>query len=229
MTTLAAQPSLPWPRLLVFGAGLGVIYTLSPLTVLAVAALALVTWWASRGLSGREQQWFVALLTVAIAARLAVIAGLSIFADASQPYGSFFGDEELFKSRAMWLRNIGLGIAISKADFIYVYDETGKSSYLYILTYIQALVGDAPYGVHVLNAVLYLSGVLVLYRLVRPAYGRVAALGGMAMLLYMPSLFTWSISAVKQSRAVRLSHHQATRRGCRGALWMISDTVHTSR
>jgi len=199
MTTVAVtRPVVPFSLMLALGAGLGVLYTLSPLTVFSIAAFAFVAWWAGRGLSGREQQWFVGLLSVAIAGRLFMIAGLLLFADPSQPYGSFFGDEELFKSRAMWLRNIGLGIPISKADFIYVYDETGKSSYLYILTYLQALVGDAPYGVHVLNAVLYVTGVLVLYRLVRPAYGRVAALGGLAMLLYLPSLFTWSISALKE-------------------------------
>ena len=199
MTTVAAtRPVVPFSLMLGIGAALGVIYTLSPLTVFSVAGLILVTCWAGRGLSGREQQWFVGLLTVAIAARLAVIAGLLLFADPSQPYGSFFGDEELFKSRAMWLRNIGLGIPISKADFIYVYDETGKSSYLYILTYLQALVGDAPYGVHVMNAVLYVSGVLLLYRLVRPAFGRIAAFGALAVLLYLPSLFTWSISALKE-------------------------------
>ena len=34
-------------------------------------------------------------------------------ADPSRPYANFFGDEELFKSRTIWLRNIGLGVPVS--------------------------------------------------------------------------------------------------------------------
>ncbi len=119
-------------------------------------------------------------------------------ADADRPFATFFGDEEMFKSRSIWLRNIGLGVPISAADFIYAVEETGKSSYLFVLAYLSALVGDAPYGMHVFNTTLYLVGGCLIYRLVRPSYGRLVALGGLALLLFLPSLFFWSISALKE-------------------------------
>ena len=99
-------------------------------------------------------------------------------ADPSRPYANFFGDEELFKNRTVWLRNVSMGIPISPADTIYVFDEVGRSSYLYLLAYIQALVGDAPYGTNVLNACWYVAAVLLLHGFIRRAYGRVAAFGG---------------------------------------------------
>lgn len=186
------------PRVLLAGVVLGVVYTLSPLTVLCLAALVAVTRWAGRDLTGREREWFFALVTFAILSRLVLIAGLFLFADPSKPYATFFGDEEIFKSRPIWLRNVGLGLPISTADFIYAFDETGMSGHLYVLAYLQALVGDAPYGVHIFNASLYVSAALILYRLVHPSFGRLVAFGGAALLLLLPSLFSWSISALKE-------------------------------
>lgn len=188
------------PTALVLGGGVavGILYTLSPLTVVFLGVLLPLWRWVSRGLPERERRWLLGLLVVAVALRLVAIAGLFLSADPSVPYANFFGDEEFFKHRTTWLRNVGLGVPISGADFIYAFDETGQSSYLYVLAYLKALVGDAPYGVHLFNAGLYLAGVLALYRFVRPIYGRLAAMGGLALLLFLPSLFTWSISALKE-------------------------------
>ena len=182
------------------GAGivLGVCYSLSPMTVLCLPLLVVMSMWAGRGLSPGERRWFIGLLAVAVLARLAVIAGLFLSANPDQPFATLFGDEEFFKYRSMWMRNIGLGLPISRADFIYAYDDVGQSSYLYVLAYLQALLGASPYGVHVLNATVYLAGVLLVYRYVRPVFGRVAALTGLALLLFFPSLFVWSISALKE-------------------------------
>lgn len=183
---------------LLAGVVLGVVYTLSPLTVLCLSLLVAVTRWAGRDLAGREREWFFMLVTVAIVSRLLIIAGLFLLADPSRPYATFFGDEEIFKSRPIWLRNIGLGVPISGADVIYAFDETGMSGHLYVLAYLQALVGDAPYGVHVFNATIYVTSVLLLQRLVRPSFGRYVAMGGLAVLLFLPSLYSWSISALKE-------------------------------
>lgn len=198
MTTMtwADRPSIT--TLVAAGVALGIVYTLSPLTVLSLTCLVWVVWWAGQGLSPRARRYFHATVGVAVALRLIAIAGLFLLADPAKPYDTFFGDEELFKSRGLWLRNIGLGIPISPADMIYSYDDTGKSGYLFVLAYIQALVGHAPYGVHVLNASAYLIGVLVMFRWVRPAFGTLSALGGMAVLFFLPSLFVWSISALKE-------------------------------
>jgi hypothetical protein len=135
---------------------------------------------------------------VAITLRLLVIAGLFLFADPAKPFDTFFGDEELFKSRGLWIRNIGLGLPMSPADVIYAFDDTGKSGYLFVLALVQALVGDAPYGVHVLNTCLHGIGTLVLFRIVRPAFGTLVAFGGMLTLFFLPTLFIWSVSALKE-------------------------------
>lgn len=182
------------------GAGvvLGFSYTLSPLTVIVV--LALVPLWrrVSRDLAPRERQWLLALVSVAVVLRLAAIAGLFLSADSDIPYANFFGDEEFFKRKTTWLRNVSMGIPISTADYQYAFDMVGESSYLQVLMYLQALLGLAPYGIHVLNAGLYLVAVLVLYRLTRIAFGGLAAQAGLALLLFLPSLFTWSVSALKE-------------------------------
>ena len=180
------------------GIVLGVLYTLSPLTVLSLAAIAVAAWASSRDMSPRERAWFLGVLALAMALRLAAIAALFVFADSTQPFASFFGDEELFKNRTIWLRNVYLGIPISPADMIYVFDEVGRSSYLYLLAYIQALVGDAPYGLNVLNACWYVLAVMLLHHLARRGFGPVAALGGMVVLVLLPSLFSWSVSVLKE-------------------------------
>ena len=196
----AVVPIAPWPLWRVLSAGvlLGIAYTLSPMTVLMLPCLVLVVHLTGRALGDREREWLYALMFVAIVARLAVIAGLFLSADADQPFATFFGDEEMFKFRSIWLRNIGLGVPISAADFIYAADEVGKSSYLSILAFLAAAVGDMPYGIHLFNTVLYFGGVCLIYRAVRPSYGRLVALGGLTILLLLPSLFIWSISALKE-------------------------------
>jgi hypothetical protein len=198
VSTIAGTTPFPIWQIALGGAALGVAYTLSPLTVLLLPALALLVQWVGRPLGAREREWLYGLVATAVALRLIAVAGLFLMADADRPFATFFGDEEMFKSRSIWLRNIGLGVPISAADFIYAVEETGKSSYLFVLAYLSAIVGDAPYGTHVLNTTLYLVGGCLIYRLVRPSYGRLVALGGLALLLFLPSLFFWSISALKE-------------------------------
>jgi hypothetical protein len=183
---------------IITGVMLGVLYTLSPLTVLSLAALALLMRAIGRDLTPRERAWLTSVVAIAVSIRLAAIAALFLFADPSRPYANFFGDEELFKSRTVWLRNIGLGIPVSPADMIYVFDDVGRSSYLYLLAYIQALVGDAPYGNNVFNATVFVAAVMVSYYVMRRVYGGIVALAGAIVLLFVPSLFSWSISVLKE-------------------------------
>jgi hypothetical protein len=166
--------------------------------VLMLPCVVLLAHWAGRPLGQLERQWFYVLMIVAVTLRLAAIGGLFLSASADQPFATFFGDEELFKFRSLWLRNMGLGVPISPADIIYAVDETGRTSYLYVLAYMSALVGAAPYGVHLFNTLLYLAGLCLIYRLVRPSYGRLVAFSGLTVLLFLPSLFLWSISALKE-------------------------------
>ncbi len=201
MTTMAIATARgqTW-TLLAVGAGLllGLAYTLSPLTVLSLAAVVWASRAAGRDLPEAERRWFWCLLSAAVLMRLAAIAWLFLTADSSRPFASFFGDEELYKFRTVWLRNVGQGLPMSPADVIYSFDDVGHTSYIYVLAFVQAIVGDAPYGLHLMNMALYIVGVLAIYRFVRPAYGGVVALAGLIALLFMPSLMVWSISVLKE-------------------------------
>jgi len=182
------------------GAGvmLGAVYALSPLTVLCGPLVGAMCIWAARDLTLDERRWFTAIMAVAIVARVITISALFLSADPGRPFEVLFGDELFFKNRSLWIRNIGLAVPISPADVIYAYEDVGVSSYLYGLALVQALVGKAPYGIHVLNSACYAIGVLLLFRLARHAFGGVAALFGLTVLLFTPSLFMWSISAIKE-------------------------------
>jgi hypothetical protein len=181
------------------GAVVGVVYALSPLSVWSSLAFAALVWWIGRGLPADEARRVRAILLVAIAVRIAAIVVLFVSTDHHQiPFGSLFGDEEYFIRRSTWLRNVAIGIPIHGADLIYAFDEFGYTHYLYVLAFVQVLVGWAPYGLHLLSAATYLAGAIALFRLARAAYGPGAALAGLLVLLFAPSLFAWSIAALKE-------------------------------
>jgi hypothetical protein len=177
----------------------GVAYTLSPLTVWFAVAAALMVWLGGRGLDPEERRRLQIILAIAIGVRVLMVAGLFLMTDhARVPFGSFFGDEEYFLRRSMWLRNVALGIPIHRADLIYAFDDYSDTSQLYVLAFLQTLVGFAPYGVHLVGIMLYLGAALLLFRLVRPAFGATPAIVGLVLMLTLPSLFAWSISALKE-------------------------------
>lgn len=180
------------------GTAVGIAYALSPLTIICLPAVIAMSLWAGAGLDSRERRWFIALIALAAIARLAAVSALFLSWDGRMPFESLFGDELFFKNRSLWIRNHGAGLPMSPADVIYAFEDVGISSYLYGLSLLQAIVGKAPYGIHVLNSACYLTAVLMLFRLVRPVFGGVAALTGMGVLLFTPSLFMWSISALKE-------------------------------
>lgn len=209
------------PTAIALGIALGVVYSLSPLSVWATFALVLLTRWAGRGLPDGERRWVYGLLAVAIVARFVAVAVLFASTDhARVPFGSFFGDEEYFVKRSLWLRNVALGIPIHRADLIYAFDDYSYTSYLYVLAFLQVLVGPAPYGVHLLGAAAYLTGAAILFRIVRPALGRIAAFGGLALMVLLPSLFAWSISALKEPLYLAIGV---------ASLWATVEAVRTSR
>jgi hypothetical protein len=183
---------------LAIGVALGVAYVLSPLTVWFAVAMALLVGAARSGAEGDERRWITAVVVAAIAMRVAAVAALFLITDHSQvPFGHFFGDEEYFIRRSIWLRNVALGIPVHGADLIYAFDDYSRTSYLYVLAFLQILVGPSPYGVHLLAIGCYVAACVLMFRLVRPRFGHVAALGGLALLLFLPSQFAWSVSALK--------------------------------
>lgn len=177
----------------------GVAYALSPLTVIVALALIPLCWWAAKDLPPLERRYVLAMLAVAAALRVAAVAWLFVTADPNAgSFAKFFGDEEFFQLRGFWGYSLWMGIPISKESLLYAYDGTGHSSYQTLLVLVQILVGPAPYGIHLLNTLFFLAGTTLLYRVARRSYGPAPALVGFAVVLFLPSLFSWSVSALKE-------------------------------
>ena len=188
-----------WITATIVAFGIGVAYVLSPLTVWFAVAMWALHRYATAGAGPDERRWLTAILAAAVILRVAAVAGLFVATDHGQvPFGIFFGDEAAYIRRSMWLGNVALRIPTHTADFIYAFDESGWTSHLYVLAFLQALVGPSPYGVHLVGVAMYLFGAVVLYRTVRSTFGRAPALGGLGFVLFLPSLFAWSISALKE-------------------------------
>ena len=114
---------------------------------------------------------------------------------------SFFfdGDGLYLKQRSMFFRNWWLDVPIHQNYFRQAFEAYGWSGYIYVIAYLQYLLGPAPFGIHLFNILLFLAASVALYRLVRTAYTPAAALVGLTLLLFLPTLFAWSISALKES------------------------------
>jgi hypothetical protein len=226
-----------WRIAMLSGAAIGLVYALSPLTVWSTLLFAGLVWWIGVGLPDEEARRVRIILAVAIAVR--ILAVLVLFAATDHhriPFGSLFGDEEYFIRRSTWLRNVALGIPVHNADLIYAFDEYSYTHYLYVLAFIQVLVGPAPYGMHLLSAAMFLGGAVVLFRVARRAYGSGVALTGLLVLLFLPSLFAWSIAVLKEppyflisalssAAAIGIVRTRSLARRIGGALFLIAASI----
>jgi hypothetical protein len=98
-----------------------------------------------------------------------------------------------------------MAIPVSPSNLYDAFDRAyGWSTYLYVIAYLQYLTGEAPYGVHLFNVTIFVAAGVMLHRLVRAAYGRAPALLGLALMLLLPTLIAWSVSALKESLYVFL-------------------------
>jgi hypothetical protein len=175
------------------------VYLLSPLSVWFAVVMVPVVALAVRGLPPGERRFVIAITAVAIALRLLVVASLLVATDHTRvPFGTFFGDEDYYIRRSLWLRNVAFGIPIHPFDLEYAFERNGHSAFLYTLAFAHAVAGPSPYGVRLPNVAIYVAAVLLLYRGVRARLGRMAALFGLAVLLFLPTLFVWSLSVLKE-------------------------------
>jgi hypothetical protein len=188
------------------GVALGVAYALSPLAVWFLAVMVALFAWAGRGLPEAERRCVLGLLAVAVLLRILALAVLFLASDHFKTVSFFWdGDGVFLKQRGLWIRNVWLGLPVAPTDFGNAFSrEYGWTSYLYVLAYLQYLMGPAPYSIHLLNVAIFIATVILLYRVVRRAYGPAAAVPGLALLLFLPTLFLWSISAMKESLYVFL-------------------------
>jgi len=192
-------PARTWLMATLAGIGVGIVYALSPLTVWFALGMYALVHYAVQDLDDTERRQVTILLVVAIAFRTIAVAVLFVTTNHEQvPFGRFFGDEEFYLRHSIWLRNIAVGIPVHTSDFAFAFDTLSWTSYLYVLAFLQVLVGPAPYGAHLFGAALYLTAAVVLFRTARPVFGRASSLMGLTVLLYLPSLFAWSISALKE-------------------------------
>jgi hypothetical protein len=202
---LTAVPSPRVPRAILLGAtllgaALGLTYTLTPLTVWCLVAAAAVIAWTVRGLPERERRLVRIALVTALAVRVAAVAVLFLTADPQRgTFATVFSDEAYLQARALRLRNLWLGVQMSPWWLYNVYEETAWTGYITVIAWLQYLFGPAPYAIRLLNAVMYLAAASLLYRLVRPVFGGAAALLGLTLVLFLPSMFIWSVSVLKES------------------------------
>jgi len=193
------------PLLSGLGAGaagvlVGVAYTLSPTTVWFLLLMLVVFAWARQGLGPREQRWVMGLLGTALITRVAALVAVFLLADRSRdPFAILFIDERLMISRSMWMLEFALGKELAPDDRIGWYGLYGRSGLQDILAYWQLWFGPAPYGVRLLNVAMWLTGAVVLHRTARCSFGPLPALGGLGLVLFMPTLFVWSVSALKEA------------------------------
>src|SRR5207247_7444 len=141
----------------------------------------------------RERRWVLFMLGVAVAARLLTIAVIFLLTDHQrQAYATLFGDENHTKLTSVWLRDAVLGLPMESLNVWAAYNQYGRSGYYYAVALLQFFVGPSPYGVHLLNIALHLTGCVALHRVLRAAYGRGAAMCAFIALLFWPTLFVWS-------------------------------------
>jgi len=183
------------------GLVLAIVYTLSPLTVW-VAALAAICLVASRhGLPVSERRLLTILVVTAMAIRAAVVVLLFL---RNIPYhhdawlGVLTGDDAYGMARALRGRDLLLGVPANRYDAFVLHDMYGENIYNDLLLAVQTLLGPAPYGMRLLNALFFVAGALVLFRFARSAYGRLPAFAALAFVLFLPSFFVWSISLLKE-------------------------------
>ena len=197
MTALPRQARI---GAVVAGAVTGAAYLLSPLAVAAAMAAVPVVWWALRGLPPGERRSVGALLGLGLGLRLVPVVALVLSANHdAAPFATLFGDEQFFIERSIRLYHLWIGQPISTESFLYVYSGIGDTSYQGTLALLQVLFGQAPYAIRLFNVVAFVAGLVVLFRLTRRAYGSAPAIAGLALLLFLPSLFLWSVSALKES------------------------------
>ena len=181
------------------------VNVLSPLTAWFAVIIVAIVALAVRGLPEGERRFVIATVAIAVALRVIVIAALFVLTDhARVPFGTFFGDEEYFIRRSIWLRNVAFGISIHPFDLEYAFEPNGRSAFLYVLAFAHALAGPSPYGVRLPNVAFYVAAVLLMYRAVRARFGRMAALFGLVVLLFLPTLFVWSLSVLKEPLIILL-------------------------
>jgi hypothetical protein len=208
---------LPVAVACVAGALFGTAYTLSPMLIWFGLGMVPLFAWAGKGLGRRERTWVFALLGSALALRLLTLLVFYFLTRpvdgvfpllVDQPDGTFpemVPDEWYVAYRARSLRYLALGVPLGSHEYAEMVFSYGQTSLISVRAYLDLLVGEAPYTMRLFDSALYLAACVTLYRTVRPAFGALAALGGLAVVLFLPSLFGLSIAFLKETPSLFLT------------------------
>jgi len=130
-----------------------------------------------------------------------VIGALFVTSDHAHNVSFFWdGDGIYVKRRALAVSQMWAGVPVGPVELWHaLHRPYGWSSYIWVLAYVQYLLGAAPYGVHLVAVALFVAAAVLLYRIVRPIYGSAPALLGLTVTLFLPTLISWSVSALKES------------------------------
>ena len=183
------------------GIAAGALYTVSPLTAWCAALAVIVLTLAGRGLPASEQRVLRIVLVAALVARLAAIGAIFVVNTPmhdDESVGMLSGDEAYGLSRALRTRDVMTGAPVTQYDYVVASDEYGRNSYITLLTGIQSLFGPTPYSMRLLNTLIFTIAAILLFRATRSAFGSLPAFGGLLVMLFLPTLFYWSISLLKE-------------------------------
>ena len=183
------------------GIAAGAFYTVSPLTAWCIALAAIVLTLAGRGLPAPERRALNIVLVTALVVRLAAIGALVVINTPmhdDESVGMLSGDEAYGLSRALRTRDVLTGVPVTQYDHFVASDEYGRNSYMTLLTGIQMLFGPTPYSMRLLNTLLFTIAAILLFRVTRFAFGPLPAIGGLVVMLFLPTLFLWSMSLLKE-------------------------------
>lgn len=189
----------------VVAAAIAVGWTVSPLTVACLVFLLTICAWAVRDLRGRERGWVIGALTIAVAARVAVLAVVFLRTDpAREQFVALIPDGRFAIQRSLMLLDLWRGDTIGPANMLIVFDPYGGHVYNRSLAIIQWFFGPSPYAIVLVSVCAFMAGAVLLFRLARPRVGRAAALIGLVLLLFWPSWFAWSVTMLKESTVLLL-------------------------
>jgi len=179
----------------------GALYTASPLTAWCAALTAIVLSLAGRGLPPSDRRALNIVLVAALVARLAAVGALFIInipMHDDESVAMLSGDEAYGLSRALRTRDVITGAPVTRYDYFVASDEYGRNSYIKLLTVIESLFGPTPYSMRLLNTLLFLVAAILLFRATRSAFGSLPAFCGLVVMLFLPTLFYWSMSLLKE-------------------------------
>ena len=197
---LAGVPLRPLTPIVIALAALTAVMALSPVTLLTGLILIGIVAGACRGLTGTERRLVLTTMAVAIGIRVALILALFLVSEPNHiisfPYD---GDGLWEKLRSLWIRNHWLGVAVHPRQLEDAITLYGWSSYIWLMAYVQYLLGPSPYAVHLLSVCCFVGSAVMLYRVIRRPFGPTAAYVALTAMLFMPTLLMWSVAAMRES------------------------------